>query len=91
MTDNLIFNPDSQRHGFDSNEHYNMSPKSKMAEFIIKLSGGKLDENKANFVLLTILGIIIISTIIIILTSFNIGKGKPSNQPISPADPFITE
>lgn len=63
----LIFNP-----GKDGSEKkfYSENQKSKLAEWLIKISGGKLDETKANYVMIGILAAIILATIIVILFAF---------------------
>lgn len=63
----LIFNP-----GKDGSEKnfYSGNQKSKLAEWLIKISGGKLDETKVNYVMIGILTAIILATIIVILSAF---------------------
>jgi len=80
--ENIIFNPDNK--GWDKSKYYNIAPKSKLAKWLIKISGGKLDETKANYVMLVILGIIILATIIVVISNFGgMGDGDTKNFPAS--------
>lgn len=74
----MIFNPDGQK--FGAGKYRPPMVKSKLAEFIVKISGGKLDETKANYVMLAILGVIILATIIVVVSSFG-GGGGAKNIP----------
>lgn len=63
----LIFNPEKNN---SEKKFYSESQKSKLAEWLIKISGGKLDETKANYVMIGILAAIILATIIVIVSGF---------------------
>lgn len=78
--ENLIFNPDNKNFGGD--KYRPPAVKSKLSEWLIKLSGGKLDETKANYVMLVMLGVIILATIIVVYSSFS-GGGAPKNIPVA--------
>ena len=78
----LIFNPERGNLGGD--KYYGQGPqKSKLAEFIIKLSGGKLDEQKANLVMAGLLIVIVIATITIIYSTFAGNSPKNNSRPPS--------
>lgn len=72
MSDNLIFNPNNQN--FNVNQYQGPSQKSKLAEFLIKISGGKINEESVNYIMLGILGAIILATIIVLWSSFGGGS-----------------
>ena len=78
----LIFNPDNQTR-FGVGRYRPSLTKSKLAEWLIKLSNGKLNETTVNYAMLAILGIIILATIIVALSSF----GGSSNVPVEMKPP----
>jgi len=83
--EDLLFNPEK---GGSFRTEYQEPPKSKLTQLIIKISGGKLDETKANYVLLGVLAMIVIATIIILYSNFggeSGGGAHPGDTGVVPA------
>lgn len=85
----LIFNPDKNNFRNKSYNQNQETPKSKLAEWLIKISGGKIDEQKANYLMLGILGIIIFITIVILYSTF--GGERNSVLKVPKTDQNYTE
>lgn len=72
--ENMEFNPHEKEF---SNVSFEPSPKqSKMVGWVIKLSGGRVDETQANYVLLGIAGIFLILTVVVIMNMMGVGTKK---------------
>jgi len=71
---NVEFNPqENQEKGFKNTSSNPQPKRSVMVGWIMKLSGGKIDETKANYVLLGIAVIFTILTIAMIMNIFGVG------------------
>lgn len=72
--DNIEFNPQDKEF---KNVSFDTAPKqSKMVGWVVKLSGGRMDEAQANYVLLGIAVIFLILTAIIVMNIMGIGGNK---------------
>lgn len=72
--ENMEFNPHEKEF---SNVSFDASPKqSKMVGWVIKLSGGRIDETRANYVLLGIAGIFLVLTVIVVMNMMGVGTKK---------------
>lgn len=72
--DNIEFNPQDNIEKELKNVAYNPQPKqSVMVGWIIKISGGKIDDTKANYVLLGIAVIFTVLTIIMVMNMLGVG------------------
>lgn len=77
----IEYNPSNKGFGSGYNTRDFYKP-SKLVAWIIKLSGGKLNESQANYVLLAVLGAIVLATAIILISTFGgRGSGAPKNIP----------